>query len=208
MTAKTLASLGRCTLAALMLAMPASAQTAPGVCLPAPRQVQINVHWVQATAAQYNAARHKAKRGEQHDAQLLTALLKGGAQDEQGPQITTTDGVQATINLQAQIASSLPPSTLTSLMQVKPHVNTNGSITAELDIKRDELAPVVPDISPPVPFAKNTQASSSQRVFSDGQTLVVGDANTVDTKTDLTTRGLVFVTVSLVALPQKPSTQH
>ena len=208
MNTRAFVSIGRCALVVASLAAPTLAQNAAPTGTPnEPRQVQVSVDYVHATGAQFDSASRKARGGPSHDARLLAALVRAGAQDTKGPQITTTDGVSGVVGFKTQIGPSPQGLTLNSSTEVTPRINKDGSITAELKLQRDAL---VPDVTPP---AKTTQSLTAVRTFRVGQTLLLSGTLQFDTKTKATSRDLVFAQVALVAAPPNqvgpvPAVQH
>lgn len=135
-------------------------------CQPSPPSVQITVDYVTTSLANSVTEASRIAPGGKHDALLLAALLKDGAQHIQSSHFTVTADSSTRANI---VFHTVPP--LTSFIQAKPRINKNGSITIDMTNHLETLLPVT---SPGaiLPSVEITDVTGSN-TFTDGQTLMV-----------------------------------
>ncbi len=155
--------------ALLAFSQAAGAQASSTATTPLPTQVTVSVNYVTTSFASFLNESSRIAPGKDHDALLLAALLKNGAQDTQSPQITTTAGVSGRISIVTQMPSPLP--SLTSFIQVKPRINKNGLITVMMTNHLESASAVLPP-GALLPSTETTDVTETD-TFVDGQTLMV-----------------------------------
>jgi len=152
--------------AASFMFVPASRASDTAACQLPPPQVQITVDSVKTSLANFVKESSRIAPGKEHDALLLAAFLKDGAQVTHEAQITTTDGVMGRLE---QTFPSIPA--LTSFVEVKPLINKNSSITVDISYKLETLSPIISSgaVSP----STITNAATVTDTFTNGQTAMV-----------------------------------
>lgn len=186
---------------AAMLTAPVVAWAQPsdtaGAATPSPSaQFTITVDYVTTPLANSLKESSRIAPGKEHDALLLAALLKGGAQDTQAPQVTTTAGVEGGLSV---VSQTVPP--LTSSIQAKPRLNKDGSITVTMKLRQESFSAkkLAGAILPSVDSTEVTETGT----FQDGQTLML-DSMTDPSVTDQKGKPsafLIFARVKSVAMP-------
>jgi hypothetical protein len=111
--------------------------------------------------------RSKLHWAEKHNALLLAALLKSGAQHTQAMQITTTADVPARLDFASQ---TIP--TLNSFVHVKPSINKNGTITVTMTDHWETLSSKMASGSY-TPSVGATEITVT-RTFQSGETQLIG----------------------------------
>lgn len=187
---------------AAALALPhtswAQAAGAAAACPPPPVQVQVNVDYVVTNWPNFLDESARIGPGKDHDALLLAALIKDGAQRRQATQITTTNGVQAYASQVTKMPAPLPP--LTSFIHVKPRINKSGTITVTIANHLEWMS----HNQPPRAILPSTEMSDTTdtNTFIDGQTLIVD--NIRNEMSSDNSYSLTFAKVKTVAMPAHP----
>ncbi len=138
-----------------------------GATTPSPAvQITLSVDYVTTSLANFAKESYLIAPGKEHDALLLAALLKDGAQDIQSPQLTTAAGVKGDVSI---VTQTVPP--LTSSIQATPRINKDGSITVALMLRDDTpSSKIAPGATTP---SVTTRSVTMTGTFTDGQMLLI-----------------------------------
>ena len=154
-----------------------------------PQAVQVTIDYVTASAIDVEQISRRTALGNDHDARLRDALLKAGAEEIKGPQITVTDDTLGGLSLSATAGS---PSN--ALIQIKPHINKDRSLTVMLTLQQN--LPLAGANS----LAMGSQSLATICTFQPGQTLRLGGYHRIDQNTKASSELVIFATAELSSL--------
>ncbi|MDQ2800366.1 MAG: type II and III secretion system protein, partial [Armatimonadota bacterium] len=133
-----------------------------------PRIIQVQWQMVDVPISEW-----KKLEGVGDTPKLLAALMQGNYKTITSPTITTSDGVQATINLETKVPYGPKQDFITvgQATTVTPRVNTDGTITVQFAAQDTEIAGPPHEADGPPPTT--SQSFSTTRTAKSGETIIL-----------------------------------